>query len=499
MIPVRERIESLGGQGFVRDYQPVWEAALEASGFRLTTRRLPVFLTIDETPPSAHRLARTHLPYLTSALHKALARSLEVPSARVRVMESLQNSQVVRLLDVGRVPRAADLMGRYDTFLERHGDQLVPRVIEANFNNVEGSLFQHLGLSGVQDLARELGLPVPAISPTPLENLWSWMLTRFLAHRTAPEAPTIGIAWDSGNLVKDIELPAAAEVFRRWGHGSGIEVVTGDVHSLERGQRGWVLEGRHIDLLWKNTGPLYPDGLDRLPFGHLPQTDPAELVVLSDVVGRLLGSKWLFEVLWNPDARPLFSARELAAIRVLVPWTAELHDGPSHHGDGSVLTDLLSWVSLNREDLVLKPALGSHGEGVLVGRSAIQSDWDEAVSRAASSGGWIVMEYVAPEEMMLPVADPADDWRTTWQNELVDCNFYVYGDRVGGSMRRAAVGPILNVAQETSDGHPGGGLLISVLGAGGQKPAHGQRPLRVSRACGHRRRRHEVRSGPEIA
>ena len=461
LIPITERIEKLGGERFIRDFQPVWEGRLEALGFRLRTGRLPVFLAIDETPASALRLARAHLPDVTSALHKALARSLELPPSRARVMASLQNPQVVRLLDVGRAPRAADLMGRYDTFLERHGGQLVPRVIEANFNNVEGSVFQHLTVAGVQALAGELGLPVPVASPTPLQQLWGWMLMRFRAHRTAPEAPVIGIAWDPGHLVKDIELPVAAEWFRRWSHGTGIEVVTGDVRSLERAQRGWVLDGREIDLLWKNTGPLYPDGLDQLPFVHLPRTDPDELVVLNDIVGRLLGSKWLLEVLWNPEAQDLFSARELAAIRLMVPWTAELRDGRSHHRNGSVLPDLLPWVSQNRDHLVLKPSLGSHGEGVLVGPSATQNDWDEAISRAAS-GGWIVMEYVAPEQMVLPVADPIHGWRTTWQTELVDCNFYVYGNRVGSSIRRAAAGPILNVAQDTSDGHPGGGLLISV-------------------------------------
>ncbi len=461
MIPVIERIERLGGERFIREYQPVWEAELGASGFRLGTERLPVFLTIDETPASAQKLARTHLPYLTSALHKALARSLEVPTSRARVLASLQNAQVVRLLDVGRTPRAADLMGRYDTFLQRQGQEIVPRVIEANFNNVEGSVYQHLSIGSLRDLASELGLSLPAASPTSLEQLWGWLLTRFRAHRTAPDAPTIGIAWDPGNKVKDVELAAAAECFRRWSHGTGIEVVTADVRSLERARRGWVLDGHGIDLLWKNTGPLYPDGLDKMPFVHLPRTDPAELVVLNDVVGRLLGSKWLFEVLWSPDAQSLFSAREQAAIRMMVPWTAELHDGPSHHRDGSLLPDMLPWVSQHRHDLVLKPAIGSHGEGVLVGRSATQHDWDGAVGRAMS-GGWIVMEYVAPQLMELPVADPADEWQTTWETELVDCNFYVYGNRVGPSLRRAAAGPILNVAQDTSDGRPGGGLLISV-------------------------------------
>ena len=54
------------------------------------------------------------------------------------------------------------------------------------------------------------------------------------------------------------------------------------------------------------------------------------------------------------------------------------------------------------------------------------------------------------------------DGTTTWRTELVDCNFYVYGGRVGPHIRRAAEGPILNVAKDTSDGRPGGGLLISV-------------------------------------
>ena len=461
MIPVAERIEHAGGAQFVRDYQPVWEAELAASGFKLGTGRLPVFLTIDETPASAKRVARTLLPHLTTALNKALARSLALPAQRERIMASLLNQQMVRLLDAGRAPRADDLMGRYDTFLERRGHCVVPRVIEANFNNVEGMLFQHLAMIGMRDLAAELGLPVPATEPSALEQFWRWLLARYRAHRTAPAAPTLGIAWDFGHLVKEIELPWTAEWFRRWAHGSGIEIVTGDVRALEPWPRGWVLDGRPIDVLWKNTGPLYPAGLDRLPFAALPRTDPTDLVVLSDVVGRLLGSKWLFEVLWDADAQRLFSRSELVAIRTMVPWTAELHDGPSHRIDGSVLPDLLSWVSDNRDRLVLKPAIGSHGEGVLVGRAVTQHDWDTALSRA-TAGGSIVMEYVDPEEMVLPVADPDDRWRVAWRTELVDCNFYVYSGRVGCPIRRAAVGPILNVAQDTSSEGAGGGLLISV-------------------------------------
>ncbi|NNC79792.1 MAG: hypothetical protein HKN94_06515 [Acidimicrobiales bacterium] len=461
MIPIDERIEALGGSRFVREYQPVWEAELRDSGFRLGNGRLPVFMTVDETPRSAERLAHTHLPYLTGALHKALARSMADPVSRIRIMESLQNAQVVRLLDVGRLPRGDDLMGRYDTFLQRHGDQLVPRVIEANFNNVEGSLFQHLAIRGVRALADELGLPPLPASPTPLEQLWHWMLSRYRAYRTAPAAPTIGITWDQGNIVKDIELPAAADWFRRWGNPMGINVVTGDVHELERGSHGWALSGRPIDLLWKNTGPLYPAGLDQLPFAELPRTDPEELVVLSDIVGRLLGSKWLLGVLWNPAAQGLFSPRELAAIHMLVPWTAELRDGPSHRPDGSVLPDMLSWVSQNRNDLVLKPSIGSHGDGVVVGPATTQADWDAAVNNAAPRGS-IVMAYVAPEEMELPIADPGDDWHMSWVTELVDCNFYMYGNRVGPPLRRAASGPILNVAKDTTDGRPGGGLLISL-------------------------------------
>ncbi len=461
MIPVEARIDRLGGEQFLRDYQPVWEAKLAASGFRLGSRRLPVFLTIDETPASAQRLARVHLPHLTAALHKALARSLDVPLQRDRLMASLLNPQMVRLLDAGRPPRAADLMGRYDTFLVQHGDEFVPRVIEANFNNVEGLLFNHLGFTAMRELAAELGLRVPAIPPSALELLWRWLLLRYRAYRTAPAAPSIGIAWDSGNRVKDVELPFAAEWFRRWGHAAGMKVVLGDVRSLEHGSRMWLLNGHPIDLLWKNTGPLYPAGLDRMPFAALPQTDPEELVVLSDVVGRLLGSKWLFEVLWDPASQHLFSAQERAAIRTMVPWTAEVCDGPSHRVDGSVLPDLVSWVSDNRENLVLKPAIGSHGEGVLVGRATTQHRWDTVLS-AAMSGGWIVMDYIVPEEMALPVADPDHGWSSTWQTELVDCDFYVFSGQVGHPIRRAAKGPILNVAQDTSSGQSGGGLLITV-------------------------------------
>ena len=119
----------------------------------------------------------------------------------------------------------------------------------------------------------------------------------------------------------------------------------------------------------------------------------------------------------------------------------------------------MAWLSAQRENLVIKPVLGSHGEGVFVGPDTDQAVWDEALGQA-TDGRWIAMHFVPPEQLDLPVADPQKGWQLSWERLYADCNFYMFGPRCGPVVRRAAQSRILNVAQETADGRPAGGFLI---------------------------------------
>ena len=461
MNSILRHLDRAGGDVFIRDYQPGWEAKMAQAGLTLRDRRIPTFAAVVPTSFSAQWLATTLFPYLTQALYKVLQYVLSHPIQRETLLTSLTNRQELMLLDVNRLPRLADIFGRFDTFLHYENGMALPRVIEANFNNVEGLLFSHVSAQGGQCLLEELGLRQSYTFPSALWQLWHWFLRRYACSRPAPEVPTLGIIWEPGHLVKDVELVQAAELFRRWGYELGIQVILGSWQMLDHtSQSGWTLKGRPIHILWKNIGPFYPQTLGESVYGRLPHTDPSELCVLSDILGRLLGSKWLLEGLWNEKNRFLFTAKEWQAIQLLVPWTAEVVNGYAVGPDGQRIPDMLRCLSRHKDALVLKPVLGSHGEGVYVGIDTEQTVWDQALGQALG-GGWIVMTFVSPEQVTLPVADPDDDWQVIWRKLYADCNFYVFGGRCGAVVRRASQDRILNVAQKTVDGRPAGGLLIS--------------------------------------
>ena len=154
MHSLRQRIDASGGHGFVRDYQPQWENRLHSAGLRLRDRPVPIYLGVAQVTSSAKAVAEVWLPYLMLALFKTLAYCLAHQEKKDILFSSLLNRQELQLLDVGRLPRFADLFGRFDTFLRREGKSTVPTVIEANFNNVEGLVIHHLsGLGGRQLVA----------------------------------------------------------------------------------------------------------------------------------------------------------------------------------------------------------------------------------------------------------------------------------------------------------------------------------------------------------
>lgn len=461
MDTLHQRIAGSGGQSFVRDYQPQWANGLHAAGLRLRDKPIPIYLAIAEVPKPAKVLTASWMPHLLLALFKTLDYSLANSEKREVLFSSLLNRQELLLLDIGRLPRISDLFGRFDTFLQRNEQTAVPAVIEANFNNVEGLFIHHLsGVAGRQLLA-DLDMTGDISFPSVLWQFWQWLLWRYQQSRTAPPVPTIGILWEPGHQLKDVELTHAAECFRRWGHSQGIRVLAGDWRSVAYSSRhGWTVQGQPVHVIWKNVGPFYPLEIAGTAYERLPRADPEEICVLSDILGRLLGSKWLFEALWNPEYRPIFSKSEWRAIQLFVPWTTEVRDGAAVDEHGRMIPDLVAWLCEHKDELVLKPVLGSHAEGVLIGQETADDQWHWGLSAALSSGGWIVMRYIEPEVVELPVLNKRSE-QVEWQRLFADCNFYVFGGHPGSVIRRASQGRILNIAQDAPDDTPRGGVLIT--------------------------------------
>jgi uncharacterized circularly permuted ATP-grasp superfamily protein len=112
---------------------------------------------------------------------------------------------------------------------------------------------------------------------------------------------------------------------------------------------------------------------------------------------------------------------------------------------------LPEYLDAHRAELVLKPADGYGGTGVLVGRTSTDAQWRSAVARAvASEQPWVVQELL--ETPALPAV-------RVWRGRLV-CRpyrtviglFFLAGQLSGGicraaPYRRFVVNPSLGAAQ----------------------------------------------------
>jgi uncharacterized circularly permuted ATP-grasp superfamily protein len=131
-------------------------------------------------------------------------------------------------------------------------------------------------------------------------------------------------------------------------------------------------------------------------------------------------------------------------LRRHVLWTRVLSERRTICPDGSKV-DLLEWARRERETLVLKPNRLYGGEGVVVGPSATESEWAQAIDAAlADTERWVVQQVASIPVKSFHVLDD--------KGELHLEPFYVVmgfaPTRFGvGLMARASQRNVVNVAQ----------------------------------------------------
>jgi hypothetical protein len=107
-----------------------------------------------------------------------------------------------------------------------------------------------------------------------------------------------------------------------------------------------------------------------------------------------LGDKRSLALLSEHEGSESFSPEERELIRRHIPWTRVARPGFTHFRQNKV--SLAELALTHREELVLKPALGMAGKGVLVGRNTPSAEWRKAFVEACQDGRWILQERVDP-------------------------------------------------------------------------------------------------------
>jgi hypothetical protein len=188
--------------------------------------------------------------------------------------------------------------------------------------------------------------------------------------------------------------PDALAAYFRERHG--LSVLHADVSELRlSGDDVWYGDTR-VDLAYRDASvldllALAEDGVDIAPMRALLRQNR----VVSSITAEL-DQKSCFEVFTDPEmAERFLTVEEWQVVRRHVLWTRIVSDRRTVSPAGARV-ELLEYARRERESLVLKPNRSYGGEGVLVGPSAAQSEWERALDRALVDGNRWVVQQVAP-------------------------------------------------------------------------------------------------------
>jgi hypothetical protein len=242
----------------------------------------------------------------------------------------------------------------------------------------------------------------------------------------------------------------------------GIKVMRADPSELSLDGDEVYYDGERVDLAYRDYQvsdllALQQQGADIEPMRMLFRQNR----VISSI-GAEIDQKSCLEVFTTPVlAFRHFSPEERQVFRRHVLWTRIISDRKTLLADGQQ-GDLLSYVRQERETLVLKPNRAYGGEGVLIGLSATQAEWESTLDRILSQDERWVVQQVAPLPVNeFPVVGPDGRVHLEPFHTVVGFAPTQYGMTIMG---RASQKQVVNVAQRggicvIAIGHPPGRLI----------------------------------------
>ena len=264
------------------------------------------------------------------------------------------------------------------------------------------------------------------------------------------------------------EQEALAEYFHA---RYGMKIMHADPTELSLRGSEVYYEGDVVDLAYRDYPvadliELESAGKDVEPMRALFKQNR----MISSITAEL-DQKSCWEVLTEPQiAGRHFSADERQVFRRHVLWTRIVSDRKTTTPDGRE-RDLLEFCRSERETLVLKPNRAYGGEGVLIGVSASQREWDAAIDAAlAGHDRWVVQQLASIPVSEFPVVGPEGAIHTEPFHVVMGFAATQYGVAILG---RASQKQVVNVAQR-------GGMCVVFIGrhAGRLHGPNGPAPVR---------------------
>ena len=357
-------------------------------------------------------------------------------------------------MELTRHPRSRPLaaIGRLDsTALYDHGQwRSAFRMLEPNAVGVGGVHYAPTGCSILLDVLGDVltrVLPGRAITAAPDPR-------QLLVDELASVATRLGRPLRGVALIENTDFTTGTDEFTHLARHltqRGLRAVVADPRELRLVRGELRAKGEPVDLLYRDSELAEFVAMEAK--GH-------RLTALRQAVreGRLIsGLTWEFDQksAWEifTDARYArsFTAAQRRFFREHVLWTRLVR--PAHVTDpAGRLVDLPRYIRGHRERLVLKPNMLFGGEGVVLGCTVGQREWERHLAKALQGRERYVVQQLAP--IAHDTVPSLENGRARFEERATVSGFF-FSSRGIGVVGRFSARPVVNVSQ--------GGGLISAL------------------------------------
>jgi hypothetical protein len=171
--------------------------------------------------------------------------------------------------------------------------------------------------------------------------------------------------------------------------------------------------------------------------------EKGNVVIYNGLITELISHKLNIALMSEHQDSDIFTPAEKEIIKNHIPWSRKVIPGETTFNGRKI--NLEEFLVSHREQLVLKPGIGSSGVDVFMGCRTPQVRWLHVVERALTEKSWLVQEMV--ESLPLLYQCGQDDYA----EHNVIWGTFVFGNLYGGTWLRILpkkhTEGIINVAQ----------------------------------------------------
>jgi hypothetical protein len=335
---------------------------------------------------------------------------------------------------------------RFDTFRTIQGQMWM---IEANTVAPEGIHYHDILINSSQKFLNQLAIDIPEVGnqtyQTASHSVFNMLLTEYIQRKN--KLPnTLGIIFENegeDNVINRTELPYLATSFEQYARQNGfsLEVLLGRPTEIAACNGMIELNGKKVDILWRNN--LDPEGyFKKYNNGGREEVsgifeviqNPNIYPIVNDERARFAGYKETMAYLHNPilqQAAGLLDD-EIQAIHNIVPFTFDPSDETIIELRGKQFSSkeiLMNYA----EHFVLKPKVGTHGQGVVFGANKDEKEWGDAVNDAINGGHMIAQQYIPYSQIKYNTLVISKDGTIHYEDYYMDTNMHVIGGSAKGS------------------------------------------------------------------